>query len=176
MHTLLRNKVALFGTSADLQGLDASDTSQNDAAKLTLDLFGSFPVAELRWADSPIWHLPYLVVATSTGAIRVESEAERRAAFTNAGDEPGSEPGWAVLKNQLTLSHNLANTGRGLVYAAANSDGSPYSSGNSIFMGWSLSVEDTDGNWSWDKVNTHNTPLAICCHCHTQRQLGSFAI
>ena len=58
-------------------------------------------VAELRWVDSPLWHLPYLVVSTSAGAVRVDSEAARRAAMEAAGDDADTEPGWDVLKNQV---------------------------------------------------------------------------
>jgi hypothetical protein len=115
-----------------------------------------------RWVDNPLWHIPCLVQPTSLGAVKVCTEEDRRQAVAAAGDSndgANTEPGWHILKMQLAMSHQLANTGRGLAYEAAQSESisSPYSSHNSIFSGWSLS-DNSSGDWQWDKVCTCHLP------------------
>ena len=48
VHTLLRNKVAIFGNRTELARLDASDSVENSAFKITRDLYGTWGIAELR--------------------------------------------------------------------------------------------------------------------------------
>jgi len=149
-HTLLRTKVVIFGTPDDV---DELDTFTHEADKLVNGMFGSMPVAELRWVDSEDWHLPYLVQGTPAGPQLVHSEAERRSVMgvTEANPSYEKEPGWDILKNQLTLKLANANSGRGLGLTTY-SGGSPYSSFTWIGMGWAQSANNGDGTWGWDRM------------------------
>jgi hypothetical protein len=95
VHTISRVKCAMFGSEGDVGDLD---TYTHSASKVARDFHSATTMAELRWVDSELWHLPYLVVGTSTGAVKVESEGERRLAMMDASDEPGTEPPWNILK------------------------------------------------------------------------------
>lgn len=132
-HTLLRTKVIIFGTAEEA---DELDTATHEADKLVNGMFGSMPVAELRWVDSEDWHLPYLVQGTPDGPRLVHNESERRAVMnvTEANTKYEKEPGWDILKNQLTLKLANANSGRGLGVTDSKG-GSPYSSFTWIGMG-----------------------------------------
>ena len=68
------------------------------------------PVAELKWVDTDLWHLPYIVVMGTKGPALVNSEEERRS-VTGQGDEIS----WSVMKNFLTIRHSLAQTGHGFL-------------------------------------------------------------
>jgi len=151
-HTLVRTKVVVFGTDEDVKNLD---TYSYDASPVAKGMFNSMPVASLHWVDSEVWHLPYLVTPTSNGPRLVHTEAERRQVLTTAGDDSGTQPGWNILKDQLAIKHNLANTGRGMAHTDPDRRGgsSPYSSGTSIFMAWSLSQELNPGEWVWEKMD-----------------------
>jgi len=146
-HTLVRTKVVMFGE--DLSNLD---TYTHDATRIATGMFNSMPLASLHWVDS-VWHLPYIVQPTENGPRLVRTESERREVLIAAGQDPGTEPGWEILKNQLALKHNLANTGRGMALTNAGGDNSPYSSGTSIFMGWALSSQLGSGEWVWDELD-----------------------
>jgi hypothetical protein len=147
-HTLLRTKVIIFGTPEEARELD---TFTYPAEMLVSGMFGSMPTAELKWVDSEDWHLPYLVQGTSGGPRLVNNEAERRSVMEAEGDDPGTEPGWDILKHQLTLKLSNANAGRGLGLTT-DSGGSPYASFTWIGMGWAQSVNRTDSSWAYDKL------------------------
>ena len=113
-------------------------------------------MAELKWADTDLWHLPYIVVMGKDGPARVNSEKERRDA-TRTGDEIS----WVVMKNFLTLRHSLAQIGLGLSKTSQEGANSPYASGTSVVMGWSLSKENEDGNrWEWEDLGYWDTLAA----------------
>ncbi|KAL9187796.1 hypothetical protein ACHAXT_006174 [Thalassiosira profunda] len=145
-HTITRTKLAIFGSQSDLASLDSST---HPARRLARDLYSVMSVAELKWADTDVWHLPYVVVMGTDGPVLVNSEEERRNA---TGDGEGSEISWQVMKNFLTVRHSLANTGHG--FSATSEDGanSPYASGTSVFMGWSLSKQNAAGRWEWEDL------------------------
>ena len=149
-HTLIRNKVVIFGNASDVAGLDSFTHA---ASKLAIGMFSAMPLAALNWVDAALWHLPYLVVATKAGPKLVRSEGERRQAFIDAGQTGyGTEPEWAVLKNQLALRHSMANTGRGFAVTTDAGDSSPYASHTSIFMGWALTSMQSDGSMNWKSL------------------------
>jgi hypothetical protein len=148
-HTLSRTKVAIFGNSSDLAALD---TASYDSSLLAKGMFNAMPLAELRWEDTSDWYLPYLVVTTSQGPKLVHSELERRQSMADAGDIPGDEPPWQVLKEWGSCRHRVANIGMGLSRTTEGCCSSTeYSSGTSIFMGWSLS-DNATGPWRWDTL------------------------
>jgi hypothetical protein len=147
-HTLSRTKVVIFGNSSDIESLE---TSTHDASLLANGMFNSMPLSELRWEDS-VWYLPYLVVTTSQGPKLVNSEAQRRQVMKQAGDIPGDEPPWQVLKEWGSNRHRVANIGLGLSRTTESCcDSSEYASGTSIFMGWALS-SNTTGKWTWNHI------------------------
>ena len=151
-HTLVRTKVLIFGNESDVQRLN---TFTYDPHDLATGMFNAMPVASLLWVDSQDWHLPYLVTPTLAGPRLVHNETERRSVISAAGEDPGTEPGWNILKNQFALRHNLANTGRGLTITDDGGDSSPYSSGTSIFMGWGL-TQQLNESWYWDRLGYWN--------------------
>jgi hypothetical protein len=63
-HSISRTKMAVFGNYEDLSKLD---TKTFDGRKLVRNLYAAIPVAELKWADTDLWHLPYLVVVSKDG-------------------------------------------------------------------------------------------------------------
>jgi len=145
-HTLTRTKVLIFGDDTDIQNLD-SDTF--GAYELATGMYNAMPLSSLHWVDSNDWHLPYLVTPTLAGPRLVRNETERRSVINATGQDPGTEPGWEILKNQFALRHSLAHTGRGLTITNVDGGNSPYSSGSSIFMGWGL-TQQLNGTFSWD--------------------------
>ena len=145
--------MAIFGNKAELAQLDSST---HNARRLVRNLYGVMPVAELKWADTDLWHLPYIVVMGKDGPARVNSEKERRDA-TRTGDEIS----WVVMKNFLTLRHSLAQIGLGLSKTSQEGSNSPYASGTSVIMGWSLSKENEDENrWEWEDLGYWDTLAA----------------
>jgi hypothetical protein len=150
LHTLTRTKVVIFGTEEEFAGLD---TTTPKAERLATGMFNIMPTSELHWVDEEVWHVPYLVIRTSLGPKVVHSEAERRQALIDAGDDPYHEPRWEVLKQHFAFRHRNAHTGRGLSETDHGCcGGNPYSSGTSIFMGWALSRNITDEKWMWDHM------------------------
>lgn len=148
-HTLTRTKVAIFGSYSDFSALD---TTSYDSSLLAKGMFNAMPLSELRWEDTSDWHLPYLVVKTSKGPKLVNSEAERRQAMIDAGDAPGDEPPWQVLKEWGSNRHRIANIGMGLSRTTEGCcTSSEYVSGTSISMGWALSSNIT-GSWNWNRL------------------------
>jgi hypothetical protein len=147
-HTLSRTKVVIFGNATDIASLE---TSTHDSSLLAKGMFNSMPLSELRWEDA-VWYLPYLVVTTSKGPKLVNSEAQRRQVMTQAGDIPGDEPPWQVLKEWGSNRHRVANIGLGLSRTTESCcDSSEYASGTSIFMGWALTSNAT-GKWTWNHI------------------------
>ncbi|MEE2780109.1 MAG: M66 family metalloprotease [Myxococcota bacterium] len=136
--TLSRAKIVLFG--------DADHGQLLPAEKLAQDMFAAVPVAELRVIESTPWIPPYVVVANDDGPKRVHSIAEYDEA-TSGADR------WQILKQQFALRMNVANTGRGLWRTSNQTDGSPYSFGTSIGLGW---VKNDDGTFS----DVNNAPYA----------------
>lgn len=104
------------------------------------------PVGELKWADTDVWHLPYMIVMGPQGPALVNSEEERRS-VTGEGEEIS----WKVLKNYLTIRHSLAQSGLGFVETSESGSNSPFASGTSVFMGWSLSKQ-VENSWEWEDL------------------------
>lgn len=130
--TLTRSKTMIFGQGdEDLNTLPISTLAQ--------DHFSTLPGAELRVVDVTPWRLESVVVNTDEGPRLVHSEGERQD-LTNSPDR------WDLLKYQISLRHNLANTGRGLGQVGESyGDSSPYSYGTSLGLGW---VVNDDGSWT----------------------------
>lgn len=151
--------MAIFGTES--QVLSQLDSHTHDAKRLVRNLYSVMPVAELKWADTDLWHLPYIVIMGPDGPALVNSEEERREV---TGDGEGTEISWRVMKNYLTIRHSLANTGHGLVVTSETGENSPYASGTSVFMGWSLSNrqqhDDEDDEWNWEDLGYWDTLAA----------------
>ena len=83
----------------------------------------------------------------------MNSEAERKQAFIAAGQSDyGTEPQWEVLKDQLTLRHSMANTGRGFAVTNSGGDRSEYASQTSIFMAWALTATQGDGTMAYEDL------------------------
>ena len=143
--------MAIFGSASDVARLD---TSTFEAKKLVRNLYSAIPVAELKWADTDLWHLPYIVVMGKNGPALVNSEQERRSI---TGE--GSEISWSVMKNFLTIRHSLAQVGLGFSETSESGDNTPYASGTSVFMGWSLSKEEED-SWAWEDLGYWETLAA----------------
>ena len=118
----------------------------HDAKKLARNLYSIMPVAELKWVDTELWHLPYVVVMGKDGPVLVNSEADRRDA---TGE--GTEISWTVMKSYFTIRHSLAATGHGFAATSVNGENSPYASGTSVFMGWSLSKQNEENEWQLAK-------------------------
>ncbi len=112
------------------------------------------PVSQLNWADTDVWHLPYIVVMGNEGPVLVNSEEERRLA---TGE--GTEISWSVMKNYLTVRHSLAQTGFGLSITSESGQNSPYASGTSVFLGWSLSKQNGD-EMEWEDLGYWDTLAA----------------
>jgi hypothetical protein len=133
--TITRSKIVLFGdASADI------DTRRLE--QIARQYFGSTPYAELRLVDSLPWRVDEIVVKTAAGPQLVTSESERTSVASDTDH-------WSILKNQMALRLNLANTGRGLALTAeTDGDSSPYAFGTSLSMGWfkdsSGAYEDID--------------------------------
>ncbi|MEE9383944.1 MAG: M66 family metalloprotease [Nannocystaceae bacterium] len=125
--TVSRTKIVLFGD-------DTFHTDPSTIAPRARDFFGSVPAAELRWVDSSDWVLERAVVRTKTGPQMVASEAERRVVTSQSNH-------WSILKQQLSLRLSAANTGRGLSITDGGGDGSPYSFGTSVGLGWYLAPD-----------------------------------
>ena len=138
--------MAVFGSDSQI---DRLDSKTHEAKRLSRNLFSVMPVAELRWTDTDLWHLPYIVVMGKDGPALVNSEEERRSV---TGE--GTEISWSVLKNYLTLRHSLAQTGHGFSATSATAENSPYASGTSVFMGWSLSKQNgiNPDEWDWEDL------------------------
>lgn len=148
-----RTKLAVFGGASQVARLDPTT---HTARRLVRNLYSAIPVAELKWADTDLWHLPYVVIMGSEGPTLVNSEEERRAATGK-----GEELSWNVLKNFLTIRHSLAATGHGLTMTSEDGANSPYTSGTSVFMGWSLSKQNGDGkDWEWEDLGYWDTLAA----------------
>ena len=150
-HTLYSNKLAIFGNSSDFEKLDSRTHS---AERLATGMFSIMPVSSLKWVDSEVWQLPYLVIRTSNGVRLVRSEAERRAELIAAGDDPGDEPSWEILKLVFGFRHSFANTGRGFAITDLVGEGSsPYASQTSISTGWALTKDDpVNGGLKWEDM------------------------
>lgn len=142
---------AIFGDKDDVAELNYNTI---EAKRLVRNLFSSMPVAELKWADTELWHLPYLVVMGQDGPALVNSEEQRR---TVTGE--GEEISWDVMKNFLTIRHALAQSGMGFVETSDKGSNSPYASGTSLFMGWSLSKNEGD-SWHWEDLGYWDTLAA----------------
>ncbi len=138
-------KLAIFGTDSQVAMLDSFT---HEAKRLARNLFSVMPTAELRWTDTNLWHLPYIVVMGKEGPALVNSEEERRLVCE------GTEISWSVLKNYLTLRHSLAETGHGFSATSATAENSPYASSTSVFMGWSLSKQKNYAadEWDWEDL------------------------
>ena len=137
--------MAIFGSKSEVSTLDSTTHS---AKRLAQNLYSVMPVAELKWADADLWHLPYVVVMGKEGPALVNSEAERREV---TGE--GTEISWQVMKSFLTIRHSLAQTGHGLSITSEDGSNSPYASGTSVVMGWSLSKQNADdGSWEWEDL------------------------
>jgi hypothetical protein len=174
-HTLIRTKVLIFGDSLDVQNLD---TFTHGAYDLATGMFNAMPLATLHWVDSQDWHVPYLVTPTLTGPRLVHNETERRTVISAAGGDPGTEPGWDILKNQFALRHSLAHTGRGFTITNTDGESSPYASGTSIFMGWAL-TQQLNNSWYWDYLGYWSGWSAAawtgrCTISHTDFDLNVF--
>lgn len=153
-HSITRTKLAIFGTDEDVSKLLPTTFS---ARKLARNLKATMPVSELKWADTDLWHLPYLVVISKDGSpALVSSEEERRLVTGDAG----TEVQWEVIKNFLTIRHALAQAGLGLALTDQEGENSPYASHTSVFMGWSLSKQDDDGLWHWEDLGYWDTLAA----------------
>lgn len=131
------------------------DTDTHEAKRLARNLYSAMPVAELKWADTDLWHLPYVVVLGEDGPALVNSEEERRA-VTGVGEEIS----WSVMKNFLTIRHSLAQTGSGMTSTLESGANSPYASGTSVFLGWSLSKQNEEGDWHWEDLGYWDTLAA----------------
>lgn len=135
--------MAIFGSKAEAAMLDSTT---HEAHRLVRNLYSVMPVAELKWSDTDLWHLPYIVVMGSNGPVLVRSEEERRSATGK-----GEEISWSVMKNFLTVRHSLAAIGLGLSETSEEGANSPYASGTSVFMGWSLSKQHEE-SWEWEDL------------------------
>ena len=151
---LFRTKMVIFGDESQVARLDIKT---HEAKRLARNLFSVMPVAELKWVDTDIWYLPYVVVMGKEGPAVVNSEEERREA-TGTGEELS----WAVMKSFLTIRHSLAQTGFGLSVTSKEGANSPYASGTSVFMGWSLSNqnENNKDEWEWEDLGYWDTLAA----------------
>lgn len=94
-HTITRTKMVIFGTDEDILRLNPTTF---DGRKLARNLKTVMPVAELKWADTDLWHLPYLVVIGKDGAPALVTSEEERRAVTDIG----TEIQWEVMKNFLS--------------------------------------------------------------------------
>lgn len=146
-----RTKLAIFG---DVSQVALLDPTTHEAKRLARNLYSVMPIAELKWADTDLWHLPYIVVKGKGGPVLVNSEEERRLATG-----VGTEISWSVMKNYLTIRHALAQTGLGLSVTSENGQNSPYASGTSVFMGWSLSKINGDEK-AWEDLGYWGTLAA----------------
>ena len=146
-----RTKLAVFGSGSQVARLDSAT---HEAKRLVRNLYSVMPVAELKWVDTDLWHLPYIVVMGTKGPALVNSEEERRS-VTGQGDEIS----WSVMKNFLTIRHSLAQTGHGLSATSEDGANSPYASGTSVFMGWSLSKQNGEA-WEWEDLGYWDTLAA----------------
>lgn len=149
---LHRTKLAIFGDTTELAQLDSNT---HEAKRLARNMFSVMPVAQLHWADTDVWHLPYLVVMGKEGPALVNSEEERRLAT-----EEGTEISWSIMKNYLTVRHSLAQTGFGLSVTSESGQNSPYASGTSVFMGWSLSKQSDVDGLDWEDLGYWDTLAA----------------
>lgn len=149
---LHRTKLAIFG---DVSQVATLNSNTHEAKRLARNLFSVMPVAQLHWADTDIWHLPYIVVMGKEGPVLVNSEEERRSA---TGE--GTEISWSVMKDYLTVRHSLAQTGFGLSITSESGQNSPYASGTSVFMGWSLSKHSDGGEMEWEDLGYWDTLAA----------------
>jgi hypothetical protein len=138
--------LAIFGNDSQVAMLDSYT---HEAKRLARNLYSVMPTAELRWTDTNLWHLPYIVVMGKEGPALVNSEKERRSV---TGE--GTEISWSVLKNYFTLRHSLAETGHGFSATSMTAENSPYASATSVFMGWSLSKqsENNADRWDWEDL------------------------
>eukprot|EP00804_Cyclotella_cryptica_P019707 CCRYP_016470-RA/>CCRYP_016470-RA protein AED:0.00 eAED:0.00 QI:898/1/1/1/0.66/0.57/7/803/2196 len=152
-HSITRTKMAIFGTDEDLSKLD---TKTFDGRKLVRNLYAAIPAAELKWADTDLWHLPYLVVMSKDGIPSLVTSEEERRSVTGVG----TEVEWEVIKNHLTIRHALAQAGLGFAETGENGNNSPYASHTSVFMGWSLSKQENDGPWQWEDLGYWDTLAA----------------
>ena len=135
--------MALFGSDQ----VTRLNYHTHDAKKLVRNLYSIMPVAELKWVDTELWQLPYVVVMGKDGPVLVNSEADRRDA---TGE--GTEISWTVMKSYFTIRHSLAATGHGFSATSVNGENSPYASGTSVFMGWSLSKQNEENEWEWEDL------------------------
>jgi hypothetical protein len=95
-HSITRTKMAIFGTKEDVS--TRLNPTTFSGRKLARNLHAVMPVAELKWADTDFWHLPYLVIISKDGTpALVNSEEERRTATG-----VGTEISWEVMKNFLS--------------------------------------------------------------------------
>jgi hypothetical protein len=152
--TLSRTKIILFGDEDD-----SFDTTTYAPNRLARDMYSAVPVVQMRMVDSSDWIPDYVVVGSPPH--RVYGTAEYTEA-TNGADR------WQILKNQFTLRLSAANTGRGLWRTAGGTDGSPYSLGTSIGLGW---VKNDDGSFS----DVNNAPYAAGWTGWTALWLGECA-
>lgn len=95
-----------------------------------------------------------VVVMGKDAPVLVNSEEERRLV---TGE--GTEISWSVMKNFLTIRHSLAQTGVGLSATSEAGENSPFASGTSVFMGWSLSKQEGDV-WVWEDLGYWDTLAA----------------
>jgi hypothetical protein len=152
-HSITRTKMAIFGTDEDVAKLN---TKTFDARKLVRNLHAVIPSATLKFADTDLWHLPYLVVLDKEGKPALVNSEEKRRAVTGVG----TEIGWEVMKNFLTIRHALAQAGLGLAMTMEDGNNSPYASHTSVFMGWSLSKHEDGESWEWEDLGYWDTLAA----------------
>ena len=94
-HSITRTKMALFGTNEDVLKLNPTTF---DDRKLVRNLHAVMPVSELKWADTDLWHLSYLVVIGKDGKPALVTSEEERRSVTGVG----TEIQWEVMKNFLS--------------------------------------------------------------------------
>lgn len=94
-HSITRTKMALFGTDEDVLKLNPATF---DSRKLVRNLHAVMPVSELKWADTDLWHLTYLVVIGKDGKPALVTSEEERRSVTGVG----TEIQWEVMKNFLS--------------------------------------------------------------------------
>jgi hypothetical protein len=152
-HSITRTKLAIFGSDEDLSKLNPTTFP---GRKLARNLKAVIPVSELKWSDTDLWHLPYLVVISKDGSPAIVTSEEERRLVTGIG----TEVQWEVVKNFLTIRHALAQAGLGLAMTDQEGNNSPYASHTSVFMGWSLSKQDDDGLWHWEDLGYWDTLAA----------------
>ena len=94
-HSVTRTKMAIFGSEEDVSRLNHQTF---DGKKLARNLYAVMPVAELKFVDTDLWHLPYLVVVGADGTPTLVSSEKERREVTGVG----TEIQWHIVKNSLS--------------------------------------------------------------------------